>query len=67
MRQGGEMLECSGISWTICKQSAPRSRQLTTLTLHFYRPDALPGAQPTALKQRKVVQWQFKVVHLKLI
>jgi len=24
----------SGISWTICKQSAPRSRQTTTPTLH---------------------------------
>ena len=23
---------CSGISWTICKQSAPRSRQITTPT-----------------------------------
>ena len=31
---------CSGISWTICKQSAPRSRQITTPTPHhsFYRP-----------------------------
>jgi len=25
---------CSGISWTICKQSAPRSRQKTTPTPH---------------------------------
>jgi len=25
---------CSGISWTICKQSAPRSRQITTATPH---------------------------------
>jgi len=24
----------SGISWTICKQSAPRSRQITTATPH---------------------------------
>jgi len=24
----------SGISWTICKQSAPRSRQITTPTRH---------------------------------
>ena len=24
----------SGISWTICKQSAPRSRQITTTTPH---------------------------------
>jgi len=27
-------LGCSGISWTICKQSAPRSRQITTPTPH---------------------------------
>jgi len=26
------VLGCSGISWTICKQSAPRSRQITTPT-----------------------------------
>ena len=28
------VLRCSGISWTICKQSAPRSRQITTPTPH---------------------------------
>jgi len=42
----------SGMSWAICK-SAPRSRQITTPTPHhsvFYRPDALPAAQPTASK-----------------
>jgi len=42
----------SGISWNICK-SAPRSRQVTTPAPHhsvFYRPDALPAAQPTASK-----------------
>ena len=41
-----------GISWAICK-SAPRSRQITMPTPHysvFYRPDALPAAQPTASK-----------------
>jgi len=26
------LLGCSGISWTICKQSAPHSRQITTQT-----------------------------------
>ena len=39
------VLRRSGISWTICKQSAPRSRQITTPALHhlvFHRPDALP-------------------------
>ena len=52
MRQ--EMVEIppdgSSISWTICKQSAPRSRQITTPTPHhsnFYRSDALPDAGPT--------------------
>ena len=42
----------SGISWAVCK-SAPCSRQTTALAPHdsvFYRPDALPGAQPTASK-----------------
>ena len=43
----------SGTSWAICK-SAPRSRQITMPArippLSFYRPDALPAAQPTASK-----------------
>ena len=42
----------SGISWDICK-SAPRSRQTTRPAPYhsvFYRPDALPAAQPTASK-----------------
>jgi len=29
-----EILGCSGISWTICKQSAPRSRHITTAASH---------------------------------
>ena len=28
------ILGCNNISWTICKQSAPRCRQITTLTPH---------------------------------
>ena len=47
-----ETVSGSGISWAICK-SAPRPRQITTPTPHhsvFYRPDALPAAQPTASK-----------------
>jgi len=39
--------------WHQLDQSAPRSRQITTPAPHrsvFYRPDALPAAQPTALK-----------------
>ena len=42
----------SGISWAICN-SAPCSRQITMPAPHhsvFYRPDALPAAQPTASK-----------------
>jgi len=37
----------------LCKQSAPRSTQLTTPAPHhliFYRPDALPNSQPAVLK-----------------
>jgi len=47
-----ETVSGSGICWAICK-SAPRSRQITMPTPHhsvFYRPDALPAAQPTASK-----------------
>ena len=48
-----ETVSGSGISWAICK-SAPRSRQITMPAPHhslFYRPDALPAAQPTVSKQ----------------
>ena len=47
-----ETVSGSGISWAICK-SAPRSRPITTPAPHysvFYRPDALPAAQPTVSK-----------------
>ena len=47
----------SGISWAI-RKSAPCSRQITTPAPHhsvFYRPDALPVAQPTASKQRRQI------------
>jgi len=60
----------SGISWAICK-SAPHSRQITTPAPHqsvFYRPDALPAAQPTASKhwrQRIVITGiKYKYMHL---
>ena len=49
----------SGISWAICK-SALSSRQITTPAPHhsvFYRPDALPAAQPTASKHWRQT-WQ---------
>jgi len=44
-----ETMSGSGISWAICK-SASCSSQITTPAPHhsvFYRPDALPAAQPT--------------------
>ena len=47
-----ETVSGSVISWAICK-SAPHSRQRATPAPHhsvFYRPDALPAAQPTASK-----------------
>jgi len=47
-----ESVSGSGISWAICK-SAPSSRQITMPAPHhsvFYRPDALPAAQPTVSK-----------------
>ena len=47
-----ETVSGSGISWAICK-SAPCSRQIMTPASQrsvFYRPDALPAAQPTASK-----------------
>jgi len=54
-----ETVSGSGISWAKCK-SAPRSRQITTPAPHhsvFYRPDALPAAQPTASKH-----WRHKAL-----
>ena len=53
----------SGISWAICK-SAPHSRQITTSAPHnsvFYRPDALPAAQPTASKHWRQKHWPITV------
>ena len=47
-----ETVSGSGISWAICK-FAPHSRQIAMPAPHhsvFYRPDALPAAQPTASK-----------------
>ena len=49
-----ETVSGSGISWAMCK-SAPCSRQITMPAPHhsvFYRPDALPAAQPTASKPK---------------
>ena len=68
-----ETVSGSGISWAICK-SAPRSRQITMPATHhsvFYRPDALPTAQPTASKHWKqsinsalFTRWQQWCGHL---
>ena len=47
-----ETVSGSGICWAICK-SAPCSRQITMPAPHhsvFYKPDALPAAQPTVSK-----------------
>ena len=46
-----EIVSGSGICWAICK-SAPHPRQPRQhpTTQFFYRPDALPAAQPTASK-----------------
>jgi len=57
-----ETVSGSGISWAICK-SAFRSRQITMPAPHqsvFYRPDALPAAQPTASKhwRHKDISWK---------
>ena len=57
-----ETVSSSGISWAICK-STPRSRQITTPVPHrsvFYRPDALPAAQPTASKHWRIKQQDIK-------
>ena len=57
-----ETVSGSGISWAICN-SALSSRQITMPAPHhsvFYRPDALPAAQPTASKhwrQTLTMQW----------
>jgi len=53
------------ISWTICK-SASRSRQIAMPARHhsvFYRPDALPAAQPTAWKHWRQYQWSVAEIN----
>ena len=50
----------SGISWTMCKSFAPRSRQITMpVSQHsvFCRLDALPAIQPTASKHWRPQRW----------
>jgi len=46
-----EIVSGSGISWAICKFAPhPRQSRQHPTTQFFYRPDALPAAQPTASK-----------------
>ena len=55
-----EIVSGSGISWVVCK-SALCSRQTTMPAPHhsvFYRPDALPAAQPTASKHWRLKHWK---------
>ena len=62
-----ETVSGSGISWAVCK-SAPHSSQITTPAPHhsvFYRPDALPAAQPTASKHwRDLYLYYFILFHV---
>jgi len=59
----------SGISWTICKQSAPRSRPIgpnhtSTPSLNFYRLDALPGVQRTVSKHWRQIRVMLNVAKI---
>jgi len=59
-----ETVSGNGISWAMCK-STPRSRQITTPAPHhsvFYRPDALPAAQPTASKHWRRQRYQLIII-----
>ena len=50
------VLGCSGISWTICKQSAPHSRQIATPAAHHKLLQAgCSSWHPTVLKH-----WRYK-------
>ena len=52
-----EVVSGNGISWVICK-SAPYPRQITIRAPHhsvFYRPDALPAAQPTVSEHQRQI------------
>ena len=64
-----ETVSGSSISLAICK-SAPSSRQITMPAPHhsvFYRPDALPAAQPTASKHwttLKIHDWLIELMRV---
>ena len=58
----GDAVESAG---PYANNTAPRSRQMTTPTLSFYRPDALPDAQPTVSKHMncfKKLRWLMRCV-----
>ena len=64
-----EVVSGSGISWAICK-SAPRSRQIAMPAPHhsvFYRPDALPAAQPTASKHWRQPLKAVSTIYMQII
>jgi len=65
-----KLVSGTGISWAICK-SAPCSRQTPTPAPHhsvFYRPDALPAAQPTVSKHwRHCIPLSHKVYSTTLV
>jgi len=54
----------SGISWTICKQSAYWSTPTPYQSI-FYRPHALPDAQPTESKYWRHY-WTLSIIHYPL-
>ena len=63
-----ETVTGSEIRWDICK-SAHCSRQITTPAPHrsvFYRPDALPAAQPTASKHWRHIYIYASFINTKL-
>ena len=60
-----ETVSGNDISWAICK-STHRSRQMTMPAPHhsvFYRPDALPVAQPTVSKHWRGDRSYYAVYH----
>ena len=60
------VLGCSGIRWTICKQSASCCRQIATPTPYhsiFYRLDTLPDALSTMSKHWSTVNFvNYKII-----
>jgi len=55
-----EVLGCSSISWTICKQSAPRSRQITIPTPHHsvFTARCSSWCPTNSVKALKALTWE---------